>query len=207
MKKIAMIIVGNMLYMMSYGQTQEAQQLLLNVEKLAQLKQLLNDMYKGYEVVCSGYNTVRDISKGNFKLHEVFLDKLMEVSPAVKQYRKVGEIIHYQTKLVKEYKVAFQQFKISKLFNDSEISYMDDIYGRLIKESAQNLDELIMVITAGKLRMTDEERIKAIDRIFLDMEDKLVFLRSFNKGTQVLAVQRGREKVETEISRKLHGLR
>lgn len=191
----------------SHGQSQEAQQLLLNVEKLAQMKQILKDMYKGYEIVSEGYSKVKEISKGNFDLHKVFLDKMLAVSPAVKQYKKVSDIIMYQGKILKEYKAAFLRFKTSNLFNDKEIEYMSKVYAHLNKESVENLDELLIVITAGKLRMTDEERIKAIDRIFADMEDKLLFLRNFNKGTGVLAVQRQKEKTEVDISRRLQGIR
>jgi hypothetical protein len=62
-----------------------------------------------------------------------------------------------------------------------------------------------MVITAGKLRMSDDERLNAIDRIYIDMGDKLVFLRTFNKENNVLAIQRGREMVDTRVSKKLNG--
>ena len=58
-----------------YAQSTEAQQLLLNVEKLAQLKKILSNMKKGYEIVSSGYNTIKDISKGNFNLHDEFLNE------------------------------------------------------------------------------------------------------------------------------------
>jgi hypothetical protein len=57
-------------------QSDEAQQLLLYIEKLAQLKNILNDMYRGYQIVSKGYNTNKDISKGNFNLHNVFLKRL-----------------------------------------------------------------------------------------------------------------------------------
>lgn len=52
-----------------YSQSQEAQQLMLNVEKLSQLKNILSDMKRGYEVVSKGYNAVSGIAKGNFSLH------------------------------------------------------------------------------------------------------------------------------------------
>lgn len=188
------------------AQSTEIQQLLLNVEKLAQLKKILSNMKKGYEIVSNGYNTIKDISKGSFNLHEAFLDGLMQVSPAVRKYKKIVEIISYQTQLVKEYKSAFRRFDASNLFNTNEIRYMDNVYSNLFNKSLQNLDELTMVITAGKLRMSDDERLNAIDRIYIDMGDKLVFLRTFNKENNVLAIQRGREMVDTKVSKKLNGL-
>jgi hypothetical protein len=188
------------------AQSTEVQQLLLNVEKLAQLKKILSNMKKGYEIVSGGYNTIKDISKGNFNLHQAFLDGLMQVSPAVRKYKRIGEIISFQTQLVKEYKSAFRRFDASNLFNGNEIKYMSNVYGNLFNKSLQNLEELAMVITAGKLRMSDDERINAIDRIFDDMGDKLVFLRTFNKENNVLAIQRGREMVDAKVSKKLNRL-
>ena len=188
------------------AQSTEIQQLLLNVEKLAQLKKILSNMKKGYEIVSTGYNTIKDISKGNFNIHQTFLDGLMQVSPTVKKYKRITEIITYQTQLVKEYKSAFRRFGASNLFNTNEIRYMDNVYTNLFNKSLQNLEELTIVITAGKLRMSDDERINAIDRIYNDLADKLVFLRTFNKENNVLAIQRGREMVDTKISKKLNGL-
>jgi len=187
------------------AQSTEIQQLLLNVEKLAQLKKILSNMKQGYQIVSNGYSAIKDISKGNFNLHEAFLDGLMRVSPTVRKYKKIGEIIIFQSQLVKEYKSAFRRFDASNLFNANEIKYMGNVYANLFNKSLQNLDELTMVITAGKLRMSDDERLNAIDRIYIDMGDKLVFLRTFNNENNVLAIQRGREMVDTKISKKLNG--
>jgi hypothetical protein len=208
MKKCIVLIMVMMFSFSAHvvAQSAEVQQLLLNVEKLAQLKKILSNMKKGYEIVSGGYNTIKDISKGNFNLHQAFLDGLMQVSPAVKKYKKIGEIISFQTQLVKEYKSAFRRFDASNLFNENEIKYMGNVYSNLFNKSLQNLEELAMIITAGKLRMSDDERLSAIDRIYNDIGDKLVFLRTFSKENNVLAIQRGREMVDTKISKKLNGL-
>jgi hypothetical protein len=187
-----------------YAQEFEVQQLLLNVEKLSQLKQLLADMKKGYDVVMKGYTTVRDISNGNFKIHQFFLDNLMAASPTVRRYKRIGDIISIQLALVKEYKVAFRQFKNTNVFNAGEIGYLDNVYDNLIKKSLKNLEDLTLVITANQLRMNDNERITEIDRIHADMSDKLTFLRSFNDDNIVLAVQRMQEQVDIDVLRKMY---
>ncbi len=208
MKKL-LIILG-FIFLASQGiavaQSAEVQQLLLNVQKLAQLKKILSNMKTGYQIVSGGYNTIKDISKGNFNLHQTFLDGLMQVSPAVRKYKRIGEIISMQSQLVKEYKSAFRRFEASNLFNANELTYMKNVYANLFNKSLQNLEELSMIVTAGKLRMSDDERLNAIDRIFNDAGDKLIFLRTFNKENNVLAIQRGREMVDTEVSKKLNGL-
>ncbi|KFF16583.1 hypothetical protein [Flavobacterium hydatis] len=186
------------------AQKQEIQQLILNIEKLTQFKQILKDMKKGYEMLSGGYNTVKDLSKGNFSLHETFLDALMQVSPTVRNYRRIGDIINYQVQLVKEYKSAFARFRDSKNFNVDEIAYLERVYNNLFKQSVRNLDELTSVVTANKMRMSDEERLASIDKIYVDMQDKLLFIRSFNGNISMLALQRTKECNDVNTIRSMY---
>jgi len=188
------------------AQSTEVQQLLLNVEKLSQFKNILADMKKGYTVLSSGYNAVKDISKGNFSLHEVFLDGLMVVNPEIKTYRRVADIINDQTAIVSEYKSAFKRFKSSANFNSQEINYLGKVYKQLFDQSLNNLDELITVITSSQLRMSDDERLQAIDRIFSDTQDKLMFLQNFNKEASMLNLQRQKEKADIGATGRLYNL-
>lgn len=199
MNKLKFLLVfGGLLlvYRPARAQSTEVQQLLLNVEKLSQLKNILSDMKKGYTILTTGYNSVKNIAQGNFRLHEVFLDGLMLVSPEVKKYHKVPSIIAYQGNILSEYKSAFQRFSASENFSLSELEYLAQVYKQLSAESLRNMDQLLLVITSSKLRMSDDERLAAIDRIYDDTLDKLTFLRSFNRQTGMLSVQRAREKAE-----------
>jgi hypothetical protein len=190
----------------TFAQTEEVQQLLLNVEKLAQLKQILNDLYKSYEIVSKGYNAISDISKGNFNLHKTFLDGLMEVSPLVKNYRKVGAIISSQLRIVKEYKSAFNRFKADKNFTIEELRYIGSVYQNLFDKSLKDLEALAMVLTSGNLRMTDDERLSSIDAIYNSTDEKLQFLRHFNNSTSIVALQRAKEAKDVQVSRHLYGI-
>lgn len=172
------------------AQSAEVEQLLLNVEKLTQLKNILSDMKKGYQVVSNGYSAVKNIAQKNFSIHEVFIDGMMLVSPEVKKYRRIAEIITAQGDLVKEYKAALKRFNGSALFNPNEMNYISSVYGSLFSQTMDNLDDLTMILTTSKLRMNDEERLESIDRIFEDTQDKLSFLRSFNREAGLLLLQR-----------------
>lgn len=210
MKKL-IIILGIALFSFpmankALAQTDEIAQLLLNVEKLAQFKQILSDMKKGYKILNGGYKTIKDLSEGNFSLHKTFLDALMEVSPTVKNYKRVTDIINYQVILVKEYKSAYNRFKQDNNFNKQELAYLGRLYENLFKQSLNNLDDLVTIITANKLRMSDDERLEAIDKIFADMQDKLLFLRHFNNNTTVLAVQRAKERNDANKMRLIYGI-
>ena len=207
MKKIVipvLVFIGMLLPNKAVAQAQELQQLALNIEKLAQFKEILSDMKKGYEILTTGYNTVKDLTEGNFSLHKTFLDALMQVSPTVRNYKRVSDIINYQVILVREYRAAFDRFRASGDFNEQEIAYLERVYDNLFNQSLRNLDELTTVITANKLRMSDDERLEAIDRIYEDMQDKVLFLRSFNNNTTVLAVQRAKERNDVDAMRSIY---
>jgi hypothetical protein len=188
----------------SKAQSQEVQQLLLNVEKLNQLKNILADMKKGYQIVSSGYSAVKNVTQGNFSMHEVFLDGLLVVNPEIKRYYRVKDIIDNQKAILTEYKSAFKRFKASGNFTDREINYFGNVYRQLFNQSLNNLDDLTTIITSSKLRMSDDERLHAIDRVFEDTRDKLLFLRHFNRQTSILNLQRTKEKSDIAATRSLY---
>lgn len=188
------------------AQTQEATQLILNYEKLLQLEEILDKMYKGYKILSTGYNTIKDIAEGNFTLHKIFLDGLFAVNPAIKNYRKVAYIIDSQQRLIKEYKRAYSRFGDDPNLTARELQYIEHVFEHLIKESLNNLEELVLVVTASRLRMNDEERFRAIDGIYKQMESKLVFLNVFTGNTQAVAIGRAKEAGDILTLRKLYGV-
>jgi hypothetical protein len=205
MKKITIMTVTFFFFLVKVSaQSYEAQQLLLDWEKLTQMKQILSDMKTGYDIVSKGYTTIRDIAQGNFNLHEVFLDGLWLVSPTVRKYWKIPVIIDNQARLLSEYKTAYNNYKNSGLFNPDEIAYLGKVYSNLFDKSVNNLNDLITIITANQLRMSDAERLKGIDKIHADMQEELLFLRHFNNNNSVLALQRAKEQNEINVMKKLY---
>lgn len=188
------------------AQQEESEQLILNWAKLQQMEAILDNMYAGYTILSTGYNKIKMIAEGNYSLHQLFLDGLMAVNPTVRNYRRVPQIISYQKLLLSEYKAAYKRFKKDPHFTVDELSYLANVYNFLFQASVRNLDDLIMIITATKLRMNDAERLQAVDRIFFDMESKLFFLRSFNNNAQLLAIQRARRTNDVKTMRLLYGI-
>ncbi|HVM86866.1 MAG TPA: hypothetical protein VMT76_01675 [Puia sp.] len=187
-----------------HAQSYEVERLILDIEKLTQLKAILSDLYKGYEILNSGYATIKNISEGNFNLHQTFLDGLLLVSPAVRNYPHVADIISMQLNIVSEYSASFNRFKQDKHFNPDEISYLSNVYNNLISGSLNNLSNLLNLLTDKVMRMSDDERLRGIDHIYADTKDKLMFLRQFNSSTTVLAVQRATEANDAATLQKLY---
>lgn len=188
------------------AQSFEVQQLILDVEKLSQLKNIYGDLVKGYEILSEGYNAVKDISKGNFDLHKLFLDGLLKVSPVVQKYKKVADVIHCELQIVSEYGTAYNRFKRDENFSPGEIIYIAHVYNNLINESVKGISDLTTVLTNNALRASDAERLSMIDQLNSEMQDRLAFLRYFNNNTTVLALQRAREKNDVSTIKNIYGI-
>jgi len=207
-RKIASVLLLFLLSVCSFApakaQTSDLSQLILDIEKLTQLKGILSDMKTGYTIIDGGYNQVKSISQGNFNLHSTFLNGLLAVSPAVAKYGRVADIILEQGYIVTEYTRTYNQLKQSGGFSADEIAYLGNVYTTLLQQSLRNLSQLTAILTAGKLRMSDDERLRAIDHIYADTDDKLAFLRYFDQQASILAIQRQKALNDLSTLQKLY---
>ncbi|MBC6112499.1 hypothetical protein ACFOG5_02195 [Pedobacter fastidiosus] len=101
-----------------------------------------------------------------------------------------------QKSLIIEYRAAFRRFSSADIFSPSELDYFSGVYGNLFSVSLNNLDELATVLTVSQLRMSDDERLRAIDRIYASSVDRLSFLKKFNNDASLLMLQRKRARSE-----------
>jgi hypothetical protein len=196
------IFIAVLLIVTSVGESraqsivQLTEQLVLDYQKLSELKGILQDMYDAYKIIDNGLSDVKDIVNGNFDLHKAFLDGLMAVSPTVKNYVRVADILQAEYTIVSEYKSGFSRFKASGHFTADEISYISNVYSSLVSRSLDYLNQLTIIITSNQLRMGDAERLAGIDRIYTGISGNLAFLRRFNGATSVQDVQRAKEAVD-----------
>lgn len=188
------------------AQAFDVEQLTLDVQKLAELKQILTDLKTGYEVLDKGYSAVRDIAKGSFNLHEAFLDGLLAVSPAVQNYQRVKDIVSLEAGMLSRYQSAWARFQGDGRLQPGEIALLAQVYTNLFKESAQGLSDLVTVLTPGTLRASDAERMRQIDGIYWGMLEQAALLDRVDNTTALLAMQRGAEENDMQVVGGLYGV-
>jgi hypothetical protein len=174
------------------------------LEQIAANKVYLDYTKKGYKIVSGGLHTIRDIKKEDLKLHLGHFDSLKVVNPAIKGWIKVTDIILYQTRIIKTGKQALDAVKQSGQFSNEELNYCKKVFDLLLEECLKCIDELLLVISSGDTEMTDDERIKRIDKVYLDMQDKVSFASSFRNDMNLLALQRQNERTELNYSKILN---
>jgi hypothetical protein len=164
------------------------------LEQIAALEMYTKYLTKGYEIASSGLQTIKDLSNGEFSLHNAFISGLKKVSPVIKNNIKVAEIIEMQIRIGK----AFNAIKSNPHLSLSNQLYIREVRENLWEESLKDLEELLLVITSGKIEMTDDERMKRLDKIYLSMQDKSVFSQSFTAEISQFIRQKEIEKKSIE---------
>jgi hypothetical protein len=182
------------------------EQLVLDKEKLTAMKGTLQDMYTGYETLKNGYTRVRDIAKANFSLHQVFLDGLWVLSPAVSGDPRISEILKMEYNIVAGYKTASARIRSSPVFTAPELGYILNTYSALLQHSIQAVEELTMILTDHQLQMSDVERLQAIDRIHTDVRGQYNAMVQLNNSLSVQAAQRQKETNDINTLKQLYGI-
>ncbi len=177
------------------------------LQQIAALQVYLGYAKKGYSIVTSGVNTIRNIKNGDLNLHRDFFNGLKNVNPSIIRYAKVADIMAYQVKIIKQTKITIQQIRETKQFTEAELEYLKQVFDNLLNECIKTVEELILVTTSGKLEMKDDERLKRIDRLYADIQDKYSFACSFSEDMGLLAVQRLGEQMEINRSKLINGIK
>jgi hypothetical protein len=209
MKKILILMILMIVGLLSFSQTteewtkQKKTRIKRLIEQIAANRVYIEYLQKGYKIVTGGLHTIRDIKNGEFRLHINFFDSLKTVNPRIKSWVKVADIIACQIRIVKSTRQALQYVRESNQFTDEELDYCKKVFDNMLEECVKNIDELMMVITSGELTMSDDERLRRIEKLFVDMQEKSGFTASFSNEMSVLAVQRITEQTEIDYSKKI----
>jgi hypothetical protein len=205
-KYIIVVVLGVGISFDSFAQTQALRQLQLDIEKLAQLKIMLNSMYSEYATLASGYNNIKSQATETFSLHKHYIDALSVVSPAVRNAPAIASILSVQAQIVREYKTTYNGVVSSGVFTKAEINDLTDACSEIIGNSSVDLDALQQVITTGKLQMSDPDRLLIIESLGEDMEKQLAALRNFTSQANKIVALRLRNKRENNLLRNTYGI-
>ncbi len=204
MKRLIILILSAILFTSTTAQTKQKKYLL---QQIAALQVYISYVQKGYSIARQGLNTIGDIKHGEFNLHKDYFNSLKTVNPQIKKYSKVAEIVFLEVNIIKIYKEAAENLKQSGSLNSGEINYINGVFASLMDDCAKTIDALISVTTSGQLEMKDDERLKQIDALYSDMQDKYTFIQGFSNEARLLATSRISEQNNIRTSRALNGIK
>jgi len=170
-----------------FSQKKTQQKYLL--EQVAALKLYTGYLKKGYEIGRSGLTFIKDASKGEFDLHGAFFGSLKAVSPEIRNNVKVAEIIQMQIDVSK----AFHALRDVKGLTAQHIAYLDLVSSNLLDECLKDMEELLLIITSGRVELTDDQRLVSINSLHEQMQEKRSFALGISGTFRQLGAERTRE--------------
>ena len=87
------------------------------------------------------------------------------------------------------------------------MDYCKQVFDNLLQDCVKNIDELLMITTPYTLKMKDDERLKRLDNLYFDMQDKYTFCSSFCDEIGLLSTRRLSNQIEINQSKITNGLR
>ncbi len=183
------------------------QQIKVYLEQIAANKVYIEYLQKGYKIAKEGLTFIGNVKNAHFSLDKDFFAALESINPKIRNYAKVAGIITCNTKIVQEFKSAMQLIKGTGLFSANELLYLETIFANTTNDCADVVDALTALITASKLKMSDDERIKRIDALYDEMQDRYVFSNSFCAGLKVQVIQRSKEMNDAQTLRGIYGIK
>lgn len=177
------------------------------IGQIAAFQVYMDYLQKGYSIARKGLTVIGDIKKGEFSLHEDYFSSLKEIKPEIKNYVRVAQVIFIERKIMLMCHKTLIQVKQNEMIRSDEAAYITRVFDRLLDDGEMLVEELSLVVTPGKLEMTDEERITRIDAIYKDMVDKYSFLSHFTGHVRALANARSNEVNDIKMIQLIEGLK
>jgi hypothetical protein len=202
MKKIYLLLCFAAISQLVKAQTweewfqQDKTQIQYLKEQIVKLQFYLSYVKKGYNIVNKGLNTIGDIKTGDFHLHEDFFTSLQTVSPGVKNYARIADMVALQKQMLATYRKYDTKFREAGVYSSTELRFLDNLLNSVLDEARQDVESMLLVVSNGKLEMNENERMSRIDHLYASLSDRYLFLLSFCKKAEAHFMQRQRELAE-----------
>ncbi|MCD0470603.1 hypothetical protein [Flavobacterium sp. JAS] len=184
----------------------QARQRKMLLEQIAALKIYIDYGKKGYGMVKNGLNLIEDLKDGEMSSHLDYFVSLKKVSPKIKNYIRVAQIIDLQLKIVTTYKKTTNELLEDDLFYGSELDYIQRSFERVFQNCNRTLEELLTLTTDSTVEMKDAKRLERIDLLYQTMLKDYTFCKNFSHQALLLSHERGKEKNEVQYQRALQDL-
>jgi len=186
--------------------SQQSRQRRLMAEQIAGYQLYLGALKTGYYIAESGLNTAHNLKNGSFTLSSNYFSSLSQVNPVIQNNPKGNAIsdLNNQTLALLAAEHSWQQQQ--KLLTPTELGYLKKVNDNLAAKCKLDMDELLQVLTPGKLQLTDAQRLGRLDKLYDSMKDKYAFSGSFTSRCRKLALSRKQNSLDNDQLKKLYGI-
>lgn len=158
---------------------------------------------EGYGIVDSGLNTIKNFNKTEFSLHSGYFNSLKGINPVVANSPMIGEITNWKNRTIN----LLGNLKTQSQTGTPEAEYIEKVKSKVISECQKEFSILKLVLTPGKLELTDEERLNQIEKLHKSMQNKYEFAESFVHSVKLLENQKRNEQLQLKASKEMFNLK
>jgi hypothetical protein len=171
------------------------------LQQIIALKTYGNYLRKGYDIAHDGLGFIQQFKNGELILHQDYYESLGNVNPVLAKNHKVKEIAdsHHEISL------HFSRIKNDNL-SSQEWLYIKNVMSIVLRESKRSLSDLKIIVTSGNLQANDNQRLRMINKLYKEMEERLNFCKSFISDVKMLQNLRKQEKGTLTNSLRLFNL-
>lgn len=167
-------------------------------QQIAAYQAFESELKQGYNVIKNGLSGIAGINTAELNAHTAYYQSLTQPSAVVRNNSQVQDILNWQLAVVSSFNQSFSGL------TGAELAYISLVKIGILQDCNTDLTDLQNLLTAGKLQMTDDERLKRLANIHADMQDKYTFTRSFCNSAKLLAARRQQEINETQSLKSIY---
>lgn len=139
-------------------------------------------------------------------LYQDYFTELWKVKSAIAYYHRVYEIVQLQKVLVDEYRQAFSVIREDRNFSPAEIDQMYALYTGILSESLKHVEDVLQVINAFTVQMSDGARLKIISEAAGRIENNVIALRRVTRRAAGESLRRARSEKEANHIKAMYGI-
>ncbi len=139
-------------------------------------------------------------------LYAEYYQELWEIKNVITYYRRVRDMIDKQGRLIDAYRNATALLGKDKHFSAQELAWIEHVYAGILNESARDIGQLRLVITAFTTQMSDADRLKIVDACAERIDKNYGSLQSFTQENILLSLQRTKDLDDLDEVRSLYGI-
>ncbi|SFW89846.1 conjugal transfer protein TraI [Chitinophaga sancti] len=150
---------------------------------------------------------ISDWSEKQKAQYQKYFDELRNVKLLISYYQRIKDITQKETRIINEYKRAWNLLKNDTHFTAKELDYMEKVYNGILDETVKNIDQLTMVINSLQTQMTDEKRLEIIDKTSGKVDENYMDLLLFNRQNAMLSLQRAADEADINRVKSIYSLK
>lgn len=173
--------------------------------QIAALQTYISGLEKGYNIAKSGLTTIGNITNGELGLHTLYFSSLQRVNPAIRHYSKVSGITQLEDHADMVRKRMMDEASGSRLLSANELKELQSINNNFASDESKDLEELKLLVSDDSLKMTDDERIKNIDKLYLAVQKKYAGVQQLADNVHALINGRKQQQSDAALLKQLYG--